>query len=203
MSFFEFTQSEADQNAHRAAEEALVEAAFEAPRGGFVVIKGYANQHGEVADHLINGNCSYELALQKSLVAIAGMTPEFVEANCPACEDRDMAVRALVEVRTSWTEALRRLTSGEGTTSNYAYLAPGVATLETEPGVTYVWGVLVSKKVVVEGEYKPVKSRALTLVKAFVMRGTPCARFRRYRLETGSFESVAMAGHKIQGRRAA
>ena len=196
---YEFCQSEADQNAFRAAEEALTEAAFENPPGGFVSVKGYTNQQGEVSDYLVNGSASYEAVLARSIEQASRMSPENVVRGCPSCASIEGAQMAIDEVLASWAESLRRLQGGEGTRSNFEALAPGVSVLESEPGAVYVWGLLVSKRVRVAVEYRPVKSSPKTLTKRYIERLTPAAHFRRFKLtDASSFESIAMAGRVIR-----
>jgi len=178
-------------------EAALINAAWSNPNGGFVRITGYvSSESGEVADHLINGNVSYTNCLERSLAQVKAMTPEQVLASCPSCDSIEMAAQALLEVTNSYEKSLL----GENKGSNYEYLAPGVAHLPTENGfdAVYVWGLAVGKTVHQAGEYKQVKSKPLTLVKAFIQKGTPCAKFRRFKLtDSSSFTELKMAGHII------
>lgn len=164
-------------------EALLIDAMTRSPAGGFVVLHGYVNREGEVADFLLNGAVSWESCLERSLDAVAELDPETVARSCPAAGGSvELATQALAEVRASWAESLRRLREGEGTTSTYTHLGHGVATLPTEPGVLYVWGLLVDRRVRESADYRPVKHSAKTMVKHSIINRTPCGKFRRFRL---------------------
>lgn len=163
--------------------------------GGFVRIVGYVSSKGEVAHHLINGAVSYMEALRRSLEATASLSARNVIDNCPACGNdfgREtkvvkvngeeiivsgtpafvVATEAIMSQRASWSKS--------DAPDLYDTVAPGV---QTKDGTYYIWGLTVSKEVVEAGEYKPVKSAALTLVKRYVAGLAPVSKFRRFRLD--------------------
>ncbi len=180
-------------------EALLIDAMTVAPKGGFISLRGYVNREGEVAHHLINGAVSYERCLIRSLDAIKDLDAETIAAQCPAAGgDHVLAQRALDAVRASWSASLAKHQAGEGTDSGYASIAPGLATREGEAAL-YVWGLAVNKEVVVPVAYRPVNSKPLTLVKRFIERDSAVSKFRRFKLEPGSFESVSVAGRTIGG----
>jgi hypothetical protein len=181
----------------QARNEALLDAAIANPAGGFISITGYTSKAGEVADHLINGTCSWAAALQRSLDAIANLTADSVAVDAPpAGGDVVLAQRALDEVRASWTAALARI-EADASASPYTSIAPGVDLLDSEPGAVYLWGLAVGKRVTVTGEYKPVNSKPLTLVKRWIEAKTSASHFRRFKLTSDSFERLAFAGRVI------
>ena len=187
--------------------------------GGFVRIVGYVNSKGEVAHHLINGAVSYMEALRRSLEATASLSARNVIDNCPACGNdfgREtkvvkvngeeiivsgtpafvVATEAIMSQRASWSKSL----AGQSEVPDlYDTVAPGV---QTKDGTYYIWGLTVSKEVVEAGEYKPVKSAALTLVKRYVVGLAPVSKFRRFRLDD-NFSEIRYNNVTINNRRAA
>ena len=169
-----------------------------APRGGFVHIRNYvAKKSGEVAHHTINGSVSWENTLFRALEALSSVEVATIAKDCKACDgDEDLARKALAEVKDSFRKQYQRLQDGQGTTSNYEYLAPGVATLPDDDTL-YIWGLSVGKEIVTPGTYKEVNSRPKTLVKRFIERLTPACKFRRFKLTPGTYDYVSVNGQRV------
>ncbi len=176
----------------------LITSAASAPKGGFVHIRGYeAKKSGEVAHHTINGSVSWKDTLFRALEALTLVTAENVAKDCKACGgDVDLARKALNEVKASFQKSYNRLDDGQGTTSNYEYHAPGVATLPDDDTL-YIWGLCVRKEVVTPGTYPKVNSRPKTIVKRYIEGLTPASKFRRFKLVKGTYDYVSIDGEKI------
>jgi hypothetical protein len=176
----------------------LITSASSAPKGGFIHIHNYeSKKSGEIAHHTINGSVSWKNTLFRALETLALVSVESIAADCKACGgDIDLARKALNEVKTSFQKSYDRLENDQGTTSNYDYLAPGVATLPDEDSL-YVWGLCMHKEVVSPGVFKNVNSRPKTLVKRWIERLTPASKFRRFKLTPGTYDHVSIDGKHI------
>ena len=175
----------------------LTEAASQSTKGGFVHIRNYLSKtSGEIAHHTINGRVSYKDTLSRALEILSKLDDKTVNDECSACIDLTMAKTALKEQRDSFEKSWQKLEDDQGTTSNYEYLAPGVATLPNDDTL-YIWGLGVSKDVVAPGSYPVRKSAAKTLVKKWIRDLTPVAKFRRFQLATGTYDYVSINGEKI------
>ena len=140
---------------------------------------------------------SWENTLFRALEILASVEAETVASDCKACDgDEDLARKALKEVKASFQKSYEKLRDGQGTTSNYEYLAPGVATLPGDDCL-YIWGLGVSKEVITPGEYKPVKSHPKTMVKRWIERLTPASKFRRFKLTPGTYDYVSVDGQRV------
>jgi hypothetical protein len=180
-------------------ESNLVDAAEASVAGGFIHIRGYTAKSGEVANHTLNGRVDWKATLGRSIEALKTITAEQVASDCPACNDLDTAKKALSEVKASYEKSYGKLDlddDGEGSTSNYEPLAPGVSTLPNSDTL-YVWALSMSKEVVVAGTYKKVNSSQKTLVKRYIERLTPASKFRRFKLASGAFEYVSIGGVRL------
>jgi len=175
----------------------LTEAASQSTKGGFVHIRNYVSKtSGEVAHHTINGRVSYKDTLSRALEILSKLDEKTISAECSDCIDLDMAKDALKEQRDSFQKSWQKLEDDQGTTSNYEYLAPGVATLPNDDTL-YIWGLGMSKDVVTPGSYPARKSRAKTLVKKWIRDLTPVAKFRRFQLTPGTYDYVSINGERI------
>jgi hypothetical protein len=177
-------------------ESNLVDAAEASVAGGFIHIRGYTAKSGEIANHTLNGRVNWKATLGRSIEVLNVLTAEQVASDCPACGDLDIATSALSEVKASYEKSYGKLDDGEGSTSNYEPLAPGVSTLPNSDTL-YIWALGMSKEVIVAGTYKKVNSSQKTLVKRYIERLTPASKFRRFKLEGGAFEYVSIGGVRL------
>mgnify|MGYP006187628811 CR=1 FL=1 len=140
---------------------------------------------------------SWENTLFRSLEVLSLVKASDVAANCKDCAgDIDIARNALSEVKASYRKSYDRIQNDEPSTSNYDYLAPGIATLPNDD-TFYVWGLCMSKDIVTPGTYKKVNSAAKTLVKRYVERLTPASKFRRFKLTPGTYSYVSVDGNRV------
>ena len=140
---------------------------------------------------------SWENTLFRALEALSSVEVATIAKDCKACDgDEDLARKALTEVKDSFRKQYQRLQDGQGTTSNYEYLAPGVATLPDDDTL-YIWGLSVGKEIVTPGTYKDVNSRPKTLVKRYIERLTPACKFRRFKLTPGTYDYVSVNGQRV------
>lgn len=175
----------------------LTDEAAKSSKGGFVHIRNYtAKTSGEVAHHTINGRVSYKDTLSRALEILSKLDPNTVNEECPDCDSLDTATKALKEQTASFQKSWQNLEDDKGTTSNYEYLAPGVATLPNNDTL-YIWGLGVSKDVVTPGVYPSRKSSSKTLVKKWLRNLTPTAKFRRFQLAPGTYDYVSINGKRI------
>ena len=133
---------------------------------GFVSVKGYTNKQGEVTDRLINVGINYDKA-KKLDIKILERGIDYIPSEKYTLIDWELAKAELLQSLITPDE-----NRSNGQTNAYIHIldSEGNSTclkwnLETK--ALYIYGVEVpnTKKILVEGEYKVVKSSNKTLAK--------------------------------------
>jgi hypothetical protein len=145
----------------------------------FVSIRNYTNKQGETSNNLINVGASYAKAKQKDI--------EFLE-NLKASEHTFKSTPELIE--TARVELIKAFLNpdenrSQGQTDAYTNIVPGVK-VHNETGVLYVYGYREQKTILKAGEYKEVKSAALTIAKNELRKLLRTGKFTQYALEIGN-----------------
>ena len=165
----------------------------------FVGIDGYVNKSGEVSNQVINCNVSIENAKKADLVTLLSFpASKLNEIAEQVGATKEQALTALEELVTSAKKNLtkERTVASQAQTDAYTQLGKGVK-FHNETGDLYVTGFAVSKKVLVEGEYKKVKSNPKTLVKKEINKTLKMYKFRSFRLSNVG-NNIAITGSTIQ-----
>lgn len=150
----------------------------------------YTNKEGETSKYVILLGVDYSNCTRASLAIAKLFTPkDKVESQ------------AKVEVIESLTETLNA--QAEGRThkdytcaDTYQTITNGIKA-HKEEGVFYVSGLQIQRKVITPGTYKEVKSRPLTLAKNAILRNTPRAKWRQFKLTPEQMESVKIGGREL------
>jgi hypothetical protein len=157
------------------------------PSSTFLTIRGYSNDHGEVADYSIIFHINYRSALERSLLQLESIVPE-----------NDLEAQAKKELITSYKTSLEKMDTIplEEAEENYTYFKDenghpikGVK-LHKENNTLYLYGLVVHKRVLIPGNYKEVKSRPLTLAKNKLKRDLSVNKFRQFKILPSQIEEI-------------
>jgi hypothetical protein len=141
----------------------------------------YENSKGEVAEFVINTRIPFG--------AVAKRDKRWFEKNLEKISDHlkkhypKVAEKAVLDVggrfqpKTYDPDAKRK-------GPVYVNVAPGISMLKDKPEQLYLSGYVVKKKVLKKGEYKPVKSRELTLAKREIENEFKTNRFRKFKIDS-------------------
>jgi hypothetical protein len=144
----------------------------------FVSIR-YTNKSGEVSNNLINIGASYENAKRKDIT--------YLENIDTTAHEFKSAPDLIESARVALIEAFLKPDENRsnGQKDAYTQIVPGVK-VHNETGLLYVYGYREQKTVLVKGEYKTVKSAALTIAKNELRKLLKTGKFTQYSLELGN-----------------
>ena len=145
----------------------------------FFSIKNYTNSSNEVANVLINVGINYEKSKEQDLAFLENLKYTDHEFKCNKA-DFDVARLELIVSMIKPNE-----NRSNGQKDAYTPIFSGVK-VHNETGVLYIYGYRVSKKVLVEGEYKEVKSSPKTLAKKEIQKLLKTGKFAQYAIEVGN-----------------
>lgn len=159
------------------------------PNSTFLTLKGYRNEHSEVADYSIVFNMSYENALNKSL--------EVLKAHHPS---DTLEIQAKEELINSFNKSLNNLKDipMEELEDHYVgfldengkYIKGIKAHIATN--TLHLYGLIVHKKVIIPGSY-PVKNKLpLTIAKDKLRRMVPVGRFRQFKITSAHVDYISV-----------
>jgi hypothetical protein len=145
----------------------------------FVSIRNYTNKSGETSNNLINVGASYERAKQNDIA--------FLENLDATAHEFKSAPDLIESARIALIEAFLKpdQNRSKGQTDAYTHIVPGVK-VHNETGLLYVYGYREQKTVLIKGEYKTVKSAALTIAKNELRKLLKTGKFTQYSLELGN-----------------
>ena len=145
----------------------------------FVSIRNYTNKQGETSNNLINVGASYERAKQKDIELLENLNAsEHTFKSTP-----DLIEEARVELIKAFLKPDENRSQGQK--DAYTNIVSGVK-VHNETGVLYVYGYRENKTVLKAGEYKEVKSAALTIAKNELRKLLRTGKFTQYALELGN-----------------
>jgi hypothetical protein len=168
----------------------------------FVGIKGYTSSTtGEVANHVVNANFSYGNAVEKDLKALQGATDEDVKAIADKGFTVDLVKMAIAKLRDAFIKNQNPETASAGSVaqSDAYYPITNSIKLHIESGKLHIYALAVSKEVLVEGEYKAVNSRELTLCQNAVKKyfNFSTAKYRNFIVDPSMLSGVNINGEKF------
>lgn len=145
----------------------------------FVSIRNYTNKNGEVSNNLINIGASYERALKQDVEFLENL--KFGDYEFKSTPD------LIEEARVTLIEAFLKPNENRsnGQKDAYTHIVPGLK-VHNETGLLYVYGYREQKTVITKGEYKTVKSSALTIAKNELRKLLRTGKFTQYSLEIGN-----------------
>lgn len=157
----------------------------------FVGVTYTAKESGEKSRFVLNLGTDYLNLNRKSLEQA-----EAVEAKT------DLEIQAKAEIVASLKNTLANAEKG---LSNDAYtkadtytpICKGIKAHKTDESFE-VCGLVVSRKVLIEGVHKPVNSKPLTLAKNAIRKALAISKYRTLCLDRGHLESLRIGGTEIE-----
>jgi hypothetical protein len=141
----------------------------------FMSIRGYQNQNGEVADHLVQLNIDRSKLAEKALAMLDAITPE-----------NDLQKEAIEALRQSILNPSESRSNGQ--TGAFIRLNSNVQFCPETRQISIFGGQRISKKVLVPGVYKTVNSKPLTIEKKKVSKEIPYFNPARYNLDPEKYK---------------
>ena len=144
----------------------------------------YTNREGEKAISLILPGVDYRRIYEQDIAKLEAILPR-MERLLPRIGGNLALIEAARQILASREESLR-VGLGNNTAytqqGTYEHLAPGFK-VHTETGDLYVIGIVVRKRVIVKGVYKPVKHKnEVTAAKRRIEKILPSGRIRQWKL---------------------
>jgi len=172
----------------------LEEAIKKSPTGvSFVRINGYTNRQGEVSNVTINVGINYGNVKAKDLTYLEGVDVTQIETD-----NEDVKV-LLNDAKIALIEAQKQPNKNNSKGQIDAYTrvkgAPQLK-VHNETGQIYLEGYEVNKTKLVEGVYKTVNSKSLTLAKNLIRKGMKASKIRQYKLS--EINSLSLSGDTIE-----
>lgn len=173
----------------------------------FAGIKGYENSKGEIANVQINLGASIWSAKAKDLENFKKLELlSFWSNNVTDKVKFPFALfeKAYINVFNSLVEIDAKLYDGTVKTQNtrskaqtnaYTVINNSVK-VHNEKEQLYLYGLQISKTVIVEGEYKHVNSRPLTIAQNMLKKGMKHTKFRMYIIDKADVMNLAKSSFK-------
>ncbi len=164
------------------------------PSSTFLVINGYRNKSGEVANHCIAFHISYSECLYRSFE----MVRDYPCSN-------ELEVQAKNELISSYLSRIKNLVKPVAAKDDGFIRFKDPVTdriingvkLHEKSNKIHIFGLKVWKKVIVPGFYKPVNSLPLTVAKRKIESLVPVSRFRAFIIEHDTFDYIAVDRQEI------
>lgn len=147
----------------------------------------YKSQNGEIADFMLSFHISYENALKKSLEIVKNYVPSDPLHETAKEQIISSFESSLEKIRTTEIEeiddAYERFFDDDG-----RYIK-GVK-LHRDTECVHLYGLLREKRVIVQGTYKNVNSRPLTIAKRDIEKLCPVSKFRQFKITPSQVEKI-------------
>lgn len=167
-------------------------------------IKGYeSSTSGEIANHLVVIGYNYGKAIEHDLNALKSATNEDVTSIAEKGNFKtDLVKFAIDKLISSFEKNKNEETASEQSkaqSDSYLQITNGLR-LHIETGKIYLYGATLSKTVLVQGTFKEVNSRELTLCQNAVKKhfNFKTVKFRQYVLDPEQLSEVKAAGQTFQ-----
>lgn len=155
----------------------------------FLSLKGYHNEHGEVADYSLVFHMSYENALKRSIDTLEELdftTDLEKQAKAELLESFNNSLIKLAETPIEELEdAYTRFFDDDG-----AYIK-GVK-VHTATNTLHLYGSVVHKRVTVPGVYPTRNKRPLTVAKDKIRYLTAVGKFRQFKILPSTVERISV-----------
>jgi hypothetical protein len=149
---------------------------------GFISIKGYRNQKGDVCNYLVQplGDGGYIRIVKESLEQIDAIeNNKFTE---------DIFKQAVEEMKVSFNKTLN---DEHNITNNYTKETKGFYSHEENDAIYVKDIVIVKREELVKGERKKVNSREKTLAKKYLKNKLPIGKYQgTFKLDKDKFEQI-------------
>lgn len=159
------------------------------PGATFLTLKGYRNEHSEVADYSVVFHISYKSALERSIAAL--------EPYVPADDLETVARKELIE---SYTKSLAKMeeTPIEAVEDAYTHFTDengkyikGVK-MHTESATLHLYGLVSQKKVLMPGNYPTKNKKPLTVAKDKLRKLCPVDKFRQFKITPEQVDQISV-----------
>jgi len=171
---------------------------FESFKTSFVGLRGYTNDKGEVADVVINVGIKHNTTLKGDLEK---RLPKIKASQYLLFAEKygdNVALQAFAEKQLSMEKSLAGTNvHANGQIDAYLHVGNGIK-IHIETGDIFIYGYVVSKKVLVKGVYPVVKSRPLTLCKKDIDKGLKAGKYRQYKISFDKLVEVVTGGRVVQ-----
>ena len=168
-------------------------------KGQFVSIPSYTNSKGETASYVINGNVTYQNVKENDNKKLHECSDEILQQVANEKEIDIAIVRtALSELITSSDRNLTeddRTAQSEAQKDIYVHFGKGLK-MHKDTERFHIDGLIVSKKVIVEGNYPRVNSRPKTIAKNAIKKALELQsrKYRSFIVERGHCEYINLSG---------
>jgi len=157
----------------------------------FIGVDYTSKESGEVSRMVILIGASYKSVVERSLAQL-----EEVEVKTV------LEIQAKAELVASFKNTLTNMEKGlenDAYTKKgmYVSICKGIKVLEHDESFE-VCGLVMSKKVLVEGTHKVVNSRPLTIIKNNLKKDLPISKYRTLALDLGHLEAIRIGGTEIE-----
>ena len=170
----------------------------------FVGIKGYqSTTSGEVANHVVNAGFSYGNAVKKDLTALQSATDVDIKAIAEkggfTTELVKLAIENLTQSFVNNQNEDTKSNQSKAQTDTYIDITNGIK-LNLTTGKLHIYAMAVSKVVLVEGTFKSVNSRELTLAQNAVKKyfDFSTTKYRNFIIDETMLSGVNMQGEKFE-----
>lgn len=159
------------------------------PGATFLTLKGYRNEHSEVADYSVVFHISYKNALERSIAAL--------EPYVPADDLEKVARQELID---GYTKSLNKMAETPVEEVEDAYTRffdddgkyiKGIK-LHTESKTLHLYGLVSQKKVLMPGSYPTKNKRALTIAKDKLRKMCPVDKFRQFKITPEQVDLISV-----------
>lgn len=141
----------------------------------FIAVNGYvAKGSGEVANHVVNLNVSYENAKAKDIEYLKTLDVKTLNDKGLGVDLMEQAKQALLGAFIAPNKARQ-----QGQIDAYTHICNGVK-VHNVTGDIYIYAMAHSKKVLIEGEYKEVNSAPLTIAKNIIKKELRTSKYRNF-----------------------
>jgi hypothetical protein len=168
----------------------------------FVGIRAYqSSTTGEVANHVVIANASYGNAVEEDLKKLENATDSDIVAIAEKGFSVELVKTAIQKLADSFRKNMNPETQSaqsKGQQDAYITISPSIK-LHVESGKIHIFAQHHSKTVLVEGEYKSVNSRELTLCQNAVKKhfNFRTAKFRNFIVDKDNLCQVKIKGNEI------
>jgi hypothetical protein len=168
--------------------EIIKNALSRTPNGvSFFAINGYQNSYGEVANVVINIGAKLKNAKAKDLVYLKALDVNTLETSF---EDKELLEQARLELIKSIENPNPRRSNAQ----KDAYIIINEAIkIHKETADLYIYGLEVSKEVLVEGEYPTRNSKQITIAKRVIEKNMKSKKFKMYKVSAQP-EEITLSG---------
>ena len=162
----------------------------------FASLTYLSKSHGELASYTANFGFSYHQIVEKSITELEILTRENENVWDATWK---LAAAELMESFKNTLAAHARGEQNEAYTKKGQYIPIGNGVnLNTTDNTIQLFGLVLTKKVIVEGVYPKVNSAAKTIAKNKIRKLLPVGNFREFAIDVSQVEQMKINGDVIE-----